>query len=57
MSALFVVGMSQLAGDLVSLTWFVVWFAVAALFFAFYLARNTAKGVKVETLFREIPPA
>jgi len=57
MSALFVVGMSQLAGDLVSLTWFVVWFAVAALFFAFYLARNTARGVKVETLFREIPPA
>jgi amino acid transporter len=57
MSALFVIGMSQLAGDVVSLTWFVIWFAVGALLFAFYLARNSIRGVKIETLFREIPPA
>lgn len=57
MSTLFVVAMSQIAADFVSLTWFVVWFAAGAVLFAFYMARNSMRGIKVETLFRELPPA
>jgi amino acid transporter len=57
MSALFIIGISQIATDFVSLTWFVGWFAAGALLFAFFLARNASRGVKIETLFRELPPA
>lgn len=57
MSTLLFVAISQIAADFVSLTWLVVWFAAGALLFAFYLARNSSRGVKIETLFREIPPA
>ena len=57
MSVLFVIGIAQIATDIVSLTWFIAWFAAGGLLFAFYLARNTSRGVKIETLFREVPPA
>jgi len=57
MSTLFVVAMSQIAADFVSLTWFVAWFAAGAVLFGFYMARNSMRGIKVETLFRELPPA
>jgi APA family basic amino acid/polyamine antiporter len=57
MSVLFIIGISQIAADYISLTWFLLWFIVGALLFAYFLARNSARGVKIETLFREIPPA
>jgi len=57
MSALFVIGIAQLAIDFVSETWFLIWFIGGALLFAFFLARNISRGVKIETLFRELPPA
>lgn len=57
MSALFVIGISQIASDFVSITWFLIWFIAGALLFAFFLARNVSRGVKIETLFRELPPA
>lgn len=57
MSALFIVGISQIASDFVSETWFLIWFIGGALLFAFFLARNVSRGVKIETLFRELPPA
>jgi amino acid transporter len=57
MSVLFIIGISQIAADYISLTWFLLWFIAGALLFAYFLARNSARGVKIETLFREIPPA
>jgi APA family basic amino acid/polyamine antiporter len=57
MTALLAIGISQIAQDYNSIVWFIAWFAAGALVFAYYLARNARRGVKVETLFKELPPA
>jgi APA family basic amino acid/polyamine antiporter len=57
MTTLLGIGLGQISSDMNSLAWFVFWFAVGALIFAYYLGKNARRGVKIETLFKEIPPA
>ncbi len=57
MTILIIIAITQIAGDIFSLGWFMGWIIFATLLYGAYTAYNKAKGVDIEKIFREIPPA
>ena len=50
-------GIAELAKDIMSLTWFAGWLIFSTILFTAYSAYNKSKGIEVEKIFREVPPA
>jgi len=47
----------EVAGDMISFWWLVGWIIFASLLFLAYAAYNKSKGIEVEKIFKEVPPA
>lgn len=55
--ALLILGIQQIIGDVVSTSWFIGWLLFAILLFYYYRYVNRKRGIDVERIFKEIPPA
>lgn len=57
MTWLLITAIGEVASDPISFWWFVGWIVFATLVFIGYAAYNKSKGIDVEKIFKEIPPA
>ncbi len=55
--ALLILGIQQIIGDVVSTSWFIGWLLFAILLYYYYRYVNRKRGIDVERIFKEIPPA
>ena len=57
MTWLLTTAIGEVASDPISFWWFVGWIVFAMLAFIGYAAYNKSKGIDVEKIFKEVPPA
>jgi len=54
---LLILGIQQIIGDIISISWFVGWLLLAVVLYLYYSRVNAKRGIDVKRIFQEIPPA
>jgi amino acid transporter len=50
------IGISLIIGDIVSITWLLLWIILAVALFYYYKYKNMKKGIDISKIYKEVPP-
>jgi amino acid transporter len=50
------IGISLIVGDIVSITWLLLWIILAVALFYYYKYKNMKKGIDISKIYKEVPP-